>query len=173
MACQGGGGWPCSGGGGADLIVLDINLPGMDGFEFLQTLRRESTVPVIIVSAREADEDIVMGLGIGADEFVAKPFTPRVLVARIRAVLRRSRSTDRRSLTFGPYTIDLEGYALTREGQRLILSTKEEYRYNYIQVNVTAPDGKGYFVLVDFPSRGGDAQYHQWEPGLQAGSEGE
>ena len=63
---------------GADLIVLDINLPGMDGFELLQSLRRESTVPVIIVSARESDEDIVLGLGIGADEFVTKPFVPRV-----------------------------------------------------------------------------------------------
>ena len=78
---------------GADLIVLDINLPGMDGFEFLQVLRRESSVPVIIVSARQSDEDIVMGLGIGADEFVTKPFAPRVLAARIRAMLRRSRTS--------------------------------------------------------------------------------
>jgi len=78
---------------GADLIVLDINLPGMDGFELLQVLRKESSVPVIIVSAREADEDIVMGLGVGADEFVTKPFAPRVLVARIRAMLRRSRAS--------------------------------------------------------------------------------
>jgi two-component system response regulator RegX3 len=59
-----------------DLVVLDINLPGMDGFEFLQRLRRESAVPVVIVSARDADEDMVLGLGIGADEFVTKPFSP-------------------------------------------------------------------------------------------------
>lgn len=110
---------------GADLIILDINLPGMDGFEFLQTLRRESVVPVIIVSARESDEDIVMGLGIGADEFVTKPFTPRVLVARIRAMLRRSRTSEPKTLTFGPYKMDPEGYSLTRDGQRVVLSTKE------------------------------------------------
>jgi two-component system response regulator RegX3 len=109
----------------ADLIVLDINLPGMDGFEFLQILRRESTIPVIIVSAREADEDIVMGLGVGADEFVNKPFAPRVLVARIRAMLRRGRIIEPRTLSFGCCTMDPEGYSLKREGQRIILSTKE------------------------------------------------
>lgn len=69
---------------GADLIVLDINLPGMDGFEFLQNLRKKSDVPVVIVSAREADEDIVLGLWVGADDFVTKPFFPKVLAARIR-----------------------------------------------------------------------------------------
>jgi two-component system response regulator RegX3 len=110
---------------GADLVVLDINLPGMDGFEFLQTLRKESQVPVIIVSAREADEDIVMGLGIGADEFVSKPFAPRVLIARIRALMRRSRTPEVKTLAFGPYSMDPEGYSLTREGKRITLSTKE------------------------------------------------
>jgi DNA-binding response OmpR family regulator len=110
---------------GAELIVLDINLPGMDGFEFLQTFRRESQVPVIIVSARESDEDIVMGLGIGADEFVTKPFAPRVLVARIRAILRRSRTLASRTLSFGPFTMDPEGYSLMRGGQRVLLSAKE------------------------------------------------
>lgn len=110
---------------GADLIVLDINLPGMDGFEFLQTLRKESAVPVVIVSARESDEDIVMGLGIGADEFVAKPFTPRVLVARIRAILRRNRTTHTPSVEFGAFSMDPDGYSLTRDGERVVLSTKE------------------------------------------------
>ncbi len=110
---------------GAELVVLDINLPGMDGFEFLQALRRESSVPVIIVSAREADEDIVLGLGIGADEFVTKPFTPRVLVARVRAMMRRGRALRPRTLAFGDFLMDLEGYSLSREGQRVTLSTKE------------------------------------------------
>ena len=108
-----------------ELVVLDINLPGMDGFEFLQALRRESDVPVIIVSARETDEDIVMGLGIGADEFVTKPFAPKVLVARIRAMLRRSRMPDARPLCFGPFQLDPRAYALFRNGQRIPLSTKE------------------------------------------------
>ncbi len=72
-----------------DMVVLDINLPGIDGFEFLQRLRRDSAVPVMIVSARDADEDMILGLGIGADEFVTKPFSPKVLAARVRARLPR------------------------------------------------------------------------------------
>lgn len=108
-----------------DLIVLDINLPGMDGFEFLQTIRTRIDVPVIIVSAREADEDIIMGLGAGADEFVTKPFTPRVLVARIRALLRRARRETRHDISFGPYSIDLEGYLLRKGDTRIALSSKE------------------------------------------------
>jgi DNA-binding response OmpR family regulator len=120
---------------GAQLIVLDINLPGMDGFEFLQTLRRESAVPVIIVSARESDEDVVMGLGIGADEFVSKPFAPRVLVARIRAVLRRSRTMKPTMLSFGSFTMDPEGYSLMRGEARVPLSTKEFEVLRYLVSN--------------------------------------
>lgn len=72
-----------------DLLILDLNLPGMDGFEFLSQFRKKSNAPVIIVSARDEDEDIITGLGYGADEFVTKPFSPRVLTARVRALLRR------------------------------------------------------------------------------------
>jgi DNA-binding response OmpR family regulator len=108
-----------------DLLVLDINLPGMDGFELLQDIRTRNDVPVIIISAREADEDIIMGLGAGADEFVSKPFAPRVLVARIRALLRRSRAEVRNEVEFGPYTIDLEGYYLRKGDRRIVLSSKE------------------------------------------------
>ena len=75
-----------------DLVVLDINLPGMDGFEVLGEIRRESEVPVVILSARRDDVDVVYGLGIGADDFVTKPFSPKVLVARIRARIRRRRA---------------------------------------------------------------------------------
>jgi DNA-binding response OmpR family regulator len=110
---------------GAELVILDINLPGMDGFEFLQSFRRESSIPVIIISAREADEDIVMGLGVGADEFVSKPFAPRVLVARVRAMLRRTSTPNPRTVSFGPYVMDMEGYCLLRDGARIVISTRE------------------------------------------------
>ncbi len=114
---------------GYDLITLDINLPGMDGFEFLQKLRQKSDLPVIILSAREGDEDIVLGLGLGADEFVNKPFAPKVLVARIRAVLRRVRSDmDKpfsKNIFFGSFSLSPEGYHLEKNGERIILSTKE------------------------------------------------
>ena len=124
---------------GADLVVLDINLPGMGGFEFLQTLRRQSSVPVIIISARETDEDIVMGLGIGADEFVTKPFAPRVLVARVRAMLRRSRTSRPRTISFGPYVIDLEGYSLLKSGRRVVISTREFEVLRYLVTHPGVP----------------------------------
>jgi DNA-binding response OmpR family regulator len=115
-----------------DLLILDINLPGMDGFEFLQDFRRENTCPVMIVSAREADEDIVMGLGIGADEFVTKPFTPRVLVARVRSHLRRRRidaaKAANRSASvyrFAGFELDAEAYRLRRDGEIVAISTRE------------------------------------------------
>ncbi len=109
-----------------DLVVLDINLPGMDGFEFLHQLRRQSAVPVVIVSARDADEDLVLGLGIGADEFVTKPFSPKVLVARIRAVLRRA--TELRSqnaVRFGEFILEPEAYLLRRGEAKVPLSNRE------------------------------------------------
>ena len=111
-----------------DLVVLDINLPGIDGFEFLQRLRKTSTVPVLIVSARDADEDMILGLGIGADEFVTKPFSPKVLTARVRALLRRVselRPNGGNLVKFGGYSLDLDGYLLKRGSLKVPLSTKE------------------------------------------------
>lgn len=110
-----------------DLIILDINLPGMDGFEFLQIFRKKSNTAVIILSAREADEDVVLGLGMGADEFVTKPFAPKVLVARVRALLRRVKNEAEKTgrISFGPYSMDTEGYSLIKAGTRIGLSSKE------------------------------------------------
>lgn len=111
-----------------DLIVLDINLPGMDGFEFLQKFRTKSSIPVIIISAREADEDIIMGLGVGADEFVTKPFAPRVLSARVRALLRRSKvfsSEERELYGFGSFSLDYDGYILKDGDKPVTISSKE------------------------------------------------
>lgn len=76
--------------GGFDLVVLDLMLPGMDGFELLKRLRVRSRVPVIVLTARGDDEDRIVGLETGADDYLAKPFNPRELLARIRAILRRA-----------------------------------------------------------------------------------
>jgi DNA-binding response OmpR family regulator len=111
-----------------NLIILDINLPGMDGFEFLQQLRTRSQIPVIIVSAREADEDIIMGLGSGADEFVTKPFAPKVLAARVRALLRRSMvfsGEEVNIIRFGDFELDSAGYNLKRKGLNVQLPARE------------------------------------------------
>jgi two-component system response regulator RegX3 len=111
-----------------DLVILDINLPGMDGFEFLRQFRYLSKKPVIIVSAREADEDIITGLGIGADEFVTKPFTPRVLTARVKALIRRSKqfSDDNKLIySFNNFVLYYDDYILKKENNRIALSTRE------------------------------------------------
>jgi len=77
-----------------DLIILDVNLPRMDGFTVCQRIRRESDVPIILLTVRSEDEDVVHGLEIGADDYIPKPFSPRQLVARAHAVLRRARQPD-------------------------------------------------------------------------------
>src|ERR1700726_3083222 len=78
-------------GGGYLLVVLDVMLPGINGFEVLRRIRATSRLPVLLLTARGGDEDRIVGLGIGADDYLPKPFNPRELVARIRAVLRRTR----------------------------------------------------------------------------------
>ena len=112
-----------------DLIILDINLPGIDGFEFLQDLRRNKSIPVIIVSARESDEDIIIGLGIGADEFVTKPFSPKVLVAKVRALLRRVRSIEKSGqggvFYFAGFTLEIKTFLLKKKEKKVPISIKE------------------------------------------------
>ena len=112
-----------------DLIVLDINLPGMDGFEFLAEARRLTGCPVLIVTARSSDEDLIVGLGQGADEYMTKPFSPKVLVARVRALLRRARGGSERAeadtISFGPYTLDRSAFELRKGDEVVALSVKE------------------------------------------------
>ena len=116
--------------GEPDCLILDLNLPGMSGFDFLTRIRRDfrPTVPVVIVSARDADEDVIKGLGIGADEFVTKPCSPRVLVARIQAHLRRmtvSSAAAEESVRFGDYVLLLDSNVLKHGGRKIQLSVKE------------------------------------------------
>lgn len=97
-------------GSAVDLVLLDVGLPGIDGFEVLRTLRSRSDVAVIMLTARTEEVDRVVGLTVGADDYVTKPFSPRELVARIRAVLRRGRATGHSdsadTLSFQDLTID-------------------------------------------------------------------
>jgi len=111
-----------------DLILLDINLPGIDGFEFLTKIRKNIQIPIIIISARESDEDIIMGLGIGADEYVKKPFAPKVLVARVRAILRRQKQTSQSfedsSIKFDNFELIKNNYCLKKDGKIIPLPIK-------------------------------------------------
>jgi two-component system KDP operon response regulator KdpE len=112
-----------------DLLVLDLVMPGMDGFETLKQVRAGSSIPVIILSAREASNDKVKGLEMGADDYLAKPFSPDELLARIEAVRRRlDPGQDRRiveSITLGRITVDLKKHLVIVDGKEILLTRIE------------------------------------------------
>jgi two-component system alkaline phosphatase synthesis response regulator PhoP len=110
-----------------DLVVLDLNLPGVDGLDICRALRRESDVPIIMLTARVEETDRLIGLELGADDYVTKPFSPRELVARVRAVLRRVQGGVRQPglIRAGDLEIDLNGHRVTRAGQVIDLSRTE------------------------------------------------
>jgi DNA-binding response OmpR family regulator len=112
------------------LVILDLMLPGADGWEVCQTLRRDSDVPILILSARQEELDRILGFTLGADDYVMKPFSPRELVARVKAILRRVRPrlpADRARLTHGGLVLDQEKRVVTLDRRRLAL-TPSEYR---------------------------------------------
>ena len=113
---------------GADLVLLDLMLPGLPGTEVCRQLRTRSAVPVIMVTAKDSEIDKVVGLEIGADDYVTKPFSPRELVARIRAVLRRGGEADEAdlpTLAAGPVRMDVDRHVVTVDGQHVQLPLKE------------------------------------------------
>lgn len=113
--------------GKPDLIVLDLNLPGMDGLDVCRALRRESGVPIIMLTARAEEMDRLIGLELGADDYIVKPFSPRELVARVRAVLRRTQGEVQTSgsMRIGELTIDLNGHRVYRRGEAIKLTRIE------------------------------------------------
>jgi len=110
-----------------DLIVLDLNLPGQDGLEVCRALRRASDVPIIMLTARVEETDRLIGLELGADDYIAKPFSPRELVARVRAVLRRVHGGVRQPglIRAADLEIDLAGHTVTRAGAPIALTRTE------------------------------------------------
>ena len=127
-----------------DLILLDVMLPGMDGFEILRRLREKSRVPVIMVTAREEETDKILGLDTGADDYVTKPFSVRELMSRVKANIRRSQvsaepaaaqSGDRQ--TFGDIAVDKKLQAVFKKGVQMELSQRE---YELICYFLDTPD---------------------------------
>ncbi|MBN2503007.1 MAG: response regulator transcription factor [Anaerolineales bacterium] len=110
-----------------DLIVLDLMLPGMDGLDVCRAIRRESDVPIVMLTARVEETDQVTGLELGADDYITKPFSPRALVARVRAVLRRVRGGVHQPgmVRAGDLEIDLKGHCVQRAGEDLHLTRLE------------------------------------------------
>ncbi|MFH1524377.1 MAG: response regulator transcription factor [Chloroflexota bacterium] len=112
-----------------DLVILDVMLPGMDGFALTRSLRDRSEVPIILLTSRREESDRIAGLELGADDYVVKPFSPQELVSRVRAVLRRS-SKDEKSTTDAPVTfpdlsLDPQTRLVTVRGQEIPLTAKE------------------------------------------------
>ncbi|MFC6236561.1 response regulator [Longivirga aurantiaca] len=113
---------------GADLVLLDLMLPGMSGTEVCRALRQRSSVPIIMVTAKDGEVDKVVGLELGADDYVTKPFSSRELVARIRAVLRRASEPEELvppTLEAGPVRMDVDRHVVTVGGDGVTLPLKE------------------------------------------------
>ena len=112
---------------GADIVLLDLMLPGLSGTEVCRALRGRSNVPIIMLTAKDAEIDKVVGLELGADDYVTKPYSPRELVARIRAVLRRGQEPDLAppTLEVGPVRMDVERHVVTVDGSQQRLPLKE------------------------------------------------
>ncbi len=108
-----------------DVVLLDVMLPGMDGIDVCKRLRAESTVPIIMLTARTDTVDVVVGLESGADDYVSKPFKPQELIARVRARLRRGDDPAPERLSIGDLSIDVAGHSVKRDGVPLSLTPLE------------------------------------------------
>ena len=127
----------------ADLIILDLMLPGEHGLSIAQRLKKQMEIPIIIVSAQGDDVDRIVGLEIGADDYLAKPFNPRELLARVRAVLRRSSTSvafgniETDKITFGEFEVDISAHRLTRGPDVIPLTSGE---FDLLSILVKTPN---------------------------------
>jgi DNA-binding response OmpR family regulator len=120
-----------------DLVVLDVMLPGLSGLEVCRALRGDTsteTIPIIMVTARADETDRILGLDIGADDYLSKPFSPNELVARVRALMRRAKRADASTstLTLGPIVMDLASHTVADSGREVKLTAKEFLLLQYL-----------------------------------------
>ena len=110
-----------------DLVILDLNLPGMDGLDVARTIRRQDDTPIIMVTARVEETDKLIGLELGADDYVTKPYSPREVVARVRTVLRRVQTSQNTSkiIRIADLEIDIDSYSVNRAGDTVDLTPTE------------------------------------------------
>ena len=136
--------------GSPDLILLDLMLPGMSGVDVCREIRTRSNVPIIMVTAKDSEVDKVVGLEIGADDYVVKPYSTRELLARIKAVLRRGAVSDtnetRSVLEAGPVRLDTERHAVTVNGQPVTLPLKEFELLEYLMDNTNRVLTRGQII---------------------------
>ncbi|HAP32971.1 MAG TPA: DNA-binding response regulator [Lachnospiraceae bacterium] len=117
------------------LIILDIMMPKLDGWQTCREIRRESKVPIIMLTAKSEERDELLGFELGVDEYISKPFSPKVLVARVEAILRRSGITDEKPIEIGGIVIDKTAHQVKIDGKSIDLSVKEFELLNYFITN--------------------------------------
>ncbi len=120
-----------------DVVVLDFNLPDRSGLSVLEHIRAASSVPVIVLTVRNAEEDVLRAFDLGADDYVTKPFSPRQLVARVKAALRRTGGSEREALTAGPVRLDLARHEISLPGREAVHLTQLEMRL--LEVLMSSP----------------------------------
>ncbi len=117
------------------LIILDVMMPKMDGYQVLKEIRQYSKVPIIMLTAKSEERDELLGFEYGVDEYISKPFSPKILVARVEAVLRRSNSDENKVYEIGGITLDKSAHLVKIDGKEIELSFKEFELLTYFVVN--------------------------------------
>ena len=117
------------------LVILDVMMPKMDGWEVCKTIRRYSQVPIIMLTARSEERDELLGFELGVDEYISKPFSPKILVARIEAILRRRNATTGEVLEAVGIRVDKDAHVVTVDGNQVELSNKEFELLTYFMEN--------------------------------------
>jgi len=117
------------------LILLDVMMPKLDGWSVLRQIRQESKVPIVMLTARGEEQDELFGFELGADEYIAKPFSPKILVARVEAILKRTAPVEKEIKDYGGIIIDNEGRTVTVDGREVELSLREYELLKYLLDN--------------------------------------
>ena len=118
-----------------DIILLDIMLPGIDGWQVCREVRQSSKVPIIMLTAKDQEQDELLGFELGVDEYISKPFSPKILVARVEALLRRTVQTEGEQLEAGGIVMDVGGHHVSIDGKGINLSYKEFELLQYFMSN--------------------------------------
>ena len=118
-----------------DLVILDVMMPKMDGWETCREIRQYSQVPIIMLTARGSENDELRGFDLGVDEYIAKPFSPKILVARVQALLRRTNSMREENLEYGGIVLNRSAHEVRIDGKRIDLSFKEFELLTYFMEN--------------------------------------
>lgn len=115
-----------------DIILLDVMMPKLDGWSVLRQIRQTSTVPIIMLTARGEEQDELFGFELGVDEYISKPFSPKILVARVEAIIKRSKAIEKHVKDYGGIEIDADGRTVKVDGKQIELSLREYELLKYL-----------------------------------------